>query len=124
MAASKTTKITYWITTGLIFLWEGLMPALTGHSKMAKDGILNLGYPEYFITLLVVFKVLGSVAIILPMVPARVKEWAYAGLTFSLISAIVSNAVVMGFAVSLIPLSVLVILIISYITYHKIKENK
>ena len=53
----KTTKIVYWVTTILIFLFEGVMPALTGHSEMSKQGITHLGYPLYFVTLLVVFKV-------------------------------------------------------------------
>jgi hypothetical protein len=92
----KKNKIIFWIATGLIFLFEGVMPALTGHSEMAKQGIMHLGYPEYFVTMLVIFKVLGSLALIIPQVPARLKEWAYAGLMFNMISASISNGVVDG----------------------------
>ena len=29
-------KITFWVTTGLLFLMEGVMPALTSQTEMAK----------------------------------------------------------------------------------------
>ena len=86
----KKDKIIYWVTTGFIFLWEGLMPALTSHTELAVEGIRHLGYPDYFRVMLTVFKVLGSLAIIIPAVPARIKEWAYAGLFFTMESAFVS----------------------------------
>ena len=33
----KTQKIIYWSTTGLIALFEGVMPALTSPTKLAKE---------------------------------------------------------------------------------------
>jgi hypothetical protein len=116
----KSINIIYWITTGLIFLFEGVMPALTGHSEMSRNGIMHLGYPEYFITLLVSFKVLGALALIIPQVPARLKEWAYAGFTFNFISALVSNWAVDGFTGGIIfILVVMAVLAVSYVYYHK-----
>lgn len=116
----KSTNIIYWGTTGIIFLFEGVMPALTGHSDMSRNGIMHLGYPEYFITLLVSFKVLGALALVIPQVPARLKEWAYAGFTFNLISAIVSNWAVDGFTGGIIFILVVwAILAVSYVYYHK-----
>jgi hypothetical protein len=125
MAATKTTKITFWVTTILIFLFEGVMPALTGHTEMAKEGIRHLGYPEYFGTMLVIWKVLGSISITVPKIPSRIKEWAYFGLALSMFSAFVSNTVVDGLnnGQSLFPLVILAILVTSYVTYHKLKEN-
>ena len=81
---SKTNKmkkinIIYWTTTIIIFLMEGVMPAFTSQTELAKEGIRHLGYPEYFGNALVVFKVLGALALIIPQVPNRIKEWAYAG---------------------------------------------
>ena len=49
---------------------------------MAKEGIRHLGYPEYFGNTLVVFKILGVLAVIIPQVPKRIKEWACAGIAF------------------------------------------
>jgi DoxX-like family len=120
----KKDQIIYWVTTGLLFLSEGVMPALTGHTKMSIDGFLHLGYPEYFVTILVVFKVLGALALIIPMVPARIKEWAYAGLAFNFICAFISYWIVDGLnGLTLIPLIFLAVLVVSYVYYHKINST-
>jgi hypothetical protein len=120
----KTNKIIFWVTTTLIFLFEGVMPALTSQTEMAKEGIRHLGYPEYFGVMLTVFKVLGALALIIPQVPARVKEWAYAGFAIDFIAAFVSNAAVDGFSgITFFPLLVFAVLIVSYVCYHKIKTG-
>ncbi len=49
----------------------------------------QLGYPDYFLVLLGVAKVLGVIAILAP-VPRVLREWAYAGFTFNVVSAFVS----------------------------------
>lgn len=121
----KTTKIIFWTTTILIFLFEGVMPALTSQSELAKEGIKHLGYPEYFGNALVVFKILGVLALIIPQVPGRIKEWAYAGFAFDFIFASISHFAVDGINFqSFFPLIVLAVLIASYITYHKIQRYK
>ena len=56
----KTTKIIYWTTTILIFLFDGLMPALTSNTELASQGISHLGYPDYFRVMLTFFKVIGA----------------------------------------------------------------
>jgi hypothetical protein len=118
----KKTKIVFWVSTTLIFLFEGVMPALTGHSQMAIEGITSLGYPVYFVSILTVFKVLGALALIIPKVPARVKEWAYAGFAIDFISAFVSIWVVAGLMpMTFFPLVVFAVLIVSYVSYHKMK---
>ncbi len=75
----KKINIIYWTATIIIFLMEGVIPALTGNTELAKEGIRHLGYPDYFRIELIVFKVIGALVLILPMVPLRIKEWAYAG---------------------------------------------
>lgn len=121
----KTTKILFWTTTILIFLFEGVMPALTSQSELAKEGIKHLGYPEYFGNALVVFKILGVLALIIPQVPGRIKEWAYAGFAFDFIFASISHFAVDGMDFQgFFPLIVLAVLIISYVTYHKIQRYK
>lgn len=121
----KTTKIIFWITTGLIFLFEGVMPALTSQTELAKEGIRHLGYPEYFGVMLTVFKVLGSIVLILPNLPRKIKEWAYAGFAFDFIAACVSHWAVDGLnGLTFFPLIVFAILIISYVQYDKIERQK
>ena len=120
----KTNRIIYWISTGFIFLFEGVMPALTSQTEMAKEGIRHLGYPAYFGTLLTIFKVTGACVLIIPRIPGRIKEWAYAGFAFELIFAFLSYMAVEGFSVlAFFPLVVLLILLVSYTNYYRIKER-
>ena len=124
MAAIKTTKVIYWTTTGIIFLFEGVLPALTSHTELAVEGIRHLGYPDYFRVMLTVFKVLGALALILPLVKGRFKEWAYAGFGIVMISACVSHTAVDGFGgQSIFPLVIFAILITSYLSYHKLVDK-
>ena len=121
----KKAKIIFWITTIIIFLFEGVMPALTSQSEMAKEGIRHLGYPEYFGNALVVFKILGVLILVIPSIPKNVKEWAYAGFGFDFIFASISHFAVDGVNFqSFFPLIFLVILGISYHYYHKIEHYK
>lgn len=121
----KKDKIIFWTATIIIFLFEGLMPALTSHTELAKEGIRHLGYPEYFGTILVVFKVSGALALIIPQVHNRIKEWAYAGFAFTFIFACISHWVIDGFGfLTILPLIILVILVVSYVFYHKIYSSK
>lgn len=119
----KAIKITYWVTTSLIFLFEGVLPALTSQTEEAKEGIRHLGYPAYFGTMLTVFKVLGALALIIPKVPTRIKEFAYFGFAIDFIAALVSLGAVDGVnAMTLAPLFAMVLLVVSYITYIKINK--
>ena len=121
----KKGIIAYWVCTIIIFLMEGVMPALTSQTEMAKQGISHLGYPAYFGNILVIFKVLGALALLLPIVPAKIKEWAYAGFTFNFIFAFLSHGMVDGFTgLTYFPLVIMAILWISYLQYHKIFIKK
>lgn len=121
----KTTKITFWISTSLIFLFMGVMPALTGHTEMAKEGTRHLGYPQYFGMALNIFKIIGSLALIIPQIPKVLKEWAYAGFVFDIIFAIISLWAVDGFnAMLLVPVIVMAVLLVSYFSYHKLQNSQ
>ena len=113
-------NIIYWISTGIIFLFEGVMPALTSQTEMAKEGIRHLGYPDYFGAALTFFKVLGALILILPQAKGRIKEWAYAGFTFDFLFAAISYAAVDGFGfLAFFPIVILLILGASYWSYQK-----
>jgi len=117
----KRDKIFFWITTIIIFLFEGVMPALTAQTELAKQGISHLGYPPYFGNALVVFKVLGALILVIPQIPKRIKVLAYAGFTFNFLFASISHFAVDGMNFqSFFPLIFLVILGISYRYYEKI----
>lgn len=121
----KKDKIIYWTATIIIFLMEGVMPALTSQTELAKEGIRHLQYPIYFGNALVVFKVIGTLVLIVPYVPRYVKEWAYAGFGFVFLFASISHMAIDGLNFqSIMPLIFLGILIVSYRYYYKINNYK
>lgn len=93
----KKDKIIYWTITGLFsaFMLFSSVPGAILEPE-AKQFINHLGYPDYFIQLISWLKILGIVAILVPGFPT-IKEWAYAGLCFDLVGAIVSIIAVEGF---------------------------
>jgi uncharacterized membrane protein YphA (DoxX/SURF4 family) len=116
----KKYQIIFWVTAGLIFLTQGLMPILTVNAPEAKEAMAHLGYPTYFGLMLAIFKLLGGLAIVIPQIPNRVKEWAFAGFAIDFICAFISFVAVDGLtAVSLIPLAAIIILVVCYIAHHK-----
>ena len=79
------------ILTAFCFLTGGAA-YLYGVDETVR-GMLSLGYPVYFVTILGTWKILGSLAILVPRFP-RLKEWAYAGIAFDLIGAALSHLAV------------------------------
>ena len=117
----KTIKLTYWICTAVIFLWEGLMPALTSHTELAVESIRSLGYPDYFRQMLTVFKVAGAIVLLLPFFQRRIKEWAYAGFGFVFISAFISHLATSGWTPNLVlPPILFAVLFFSYRAWYKL----
>jgi len=81
----------YWVVTGvfcLLFVIGG-----SGHlvrAETIRQGMAQLGYPAYVMTILGVAKLLGVVAVLVPGRPL-LKEWAYAGFSFDLLGATASH---------------------------------
>jgi len=120
----KKKKIIFWTATSIIFLFEGVIPAFTSQTELAKEGIRHLGYPVYFGTALVVFKILGVLALMIPQISTRLKEWAYAGFAFDFLFASISYFAIEGVVfLSFFPLLFLIILIVSYVYFHKINDS-
>ncbi len=119
----KKNKILFWTSTVFLFLFEGIMPlsALIFAPSSATAGTVYLQYPTYFAYVIIAFKVLGSIALVIPRLPRQLKEWTYAGFGFNFICASVSHFVIDGFVfVSFFPLIIFAIAIVSYITYFKV----
>lgn len=93
MTKSKTVVIAFWIVTALFCVemiftayWEWFTP-------QAAQAFARLGFPAAsFRVELSVAKMLGVLALLVPAIPARVKEWAYAGFAFNLVSALIAHA--------------------------------
>ena len=96
MEDSMTSKhrIAYWVTTAilaLVMLSGGAADVLRQHDTAA--GMVHLGYPLYFLTILGIWKLLGGAVVLAPGLP-RLKEWAYAGAVFDLTGATISHLAV------------------------------
>jgi hypothetical protein len=111
----RTRRIAYWAATGFAAIALG---AIGGADLLRVpaivDGLAHLGYPAYFATILGTWMLLGAAAILAPGL-SRVKEWAYAGVFFTLTGAALSHAA-SGDPVSkiLVPLLVLGAIVASW----------
>ncbi|MCC4213593.1 DoxX family protein [Leeuwenhoekiella parthenopeia] len=122
----KKIKIIFWVATTIIFLMEAVMPlgTLIFAHEYFNAGTKPLGYPDYFAYTLIICKILGATALMLPKLPIKLREWAYAGLTFNLIFAVISHIVVdKNISYIIMPLVVGAILAVSYIYNQKIQSN-
>lgn len=80
-------RVAYWVCTGLVVFFIG--SGGVAYAMQVPDvvqGVVALGFPAHFVVLLGVWKVLGSIAIVVPGFPL-IKEWAYAGIMFDLTGA-------------------------------------
>jgi hypothetical protein len=123
-STTKNTKIIYWVSTGILaaFILPGIFFA---GSKMAMDGTAHLGLPLWFHWELSIGKFIGGLILIFPFFPERIKEWAYVAFGIDFISATIAILAVDGVAGMWYPAPIcFIILIISYITYHKLRDRK
>jgi uncharacterized membrane protein len=91
---SQKRLIAYWIATGIVaaeFAVGGVMDLLRLPPFFAI--VKHLGYPDYFPTILGLWKVLGVTAVLAPRFPI-LKEWAYAGMFFTMSGAAASHVAV------------------------------
>lgn len=93
MPTSKKWVTGFWIATGLFCL----QIAFTAYAQLSlpqvAEAFTHLGFPSYFRVELSLAKFVGVVLLLAP-VPARLKEWAYAGFAFDLGSAIIAHLAV------------------------------
>jgi uncharacterized membrane protein YphA (DoxX/SURF4 family) len=123
---TKRNKIIYWIAT----VWLALGMVSTGVGQVIKmkegqgalDSVTHLGYPVYILTILGVWKLLGSIAILVPKFPL-IKEWAYAGFFFVMTGAAFSHLAVGDPFTAVLPsLSLIVLTGVSW--YFRPAERK
>ena len=109
-------KIAYWSTTGIVAL--SLLMALTylTGSEQVVSGFTRSGYPQHLRIVLGIAKPVAAIVLLLPGM-ALLKEWAYAGVTFAWVMAFISAySIREGAQIWSIPLVLLVILTVSYVT--------
>jgi hypothetical protein len=90
MPRSNGIVIAFWIVTALFCLQIGFTAYAQLRLPQVAEAFTHLGFPAYFRVELALAKLLGVVLLLAP-VPPRLKEWAYAGFAFTLVSALIAH---------------------------------
>jgi hypothetical protein len=94
LVAANTTPnaktIVYWIVTTLFCMQMSFTAYAQLRLPQVSEAFTHLGFPDYFRVELSWAKLLGIVLMLAP-VPARLKEWAYAGFAINLASALIAH---------------------------------
>ncbi|MBK8852321.1 MAG: DoxX family protein [Saprospiraceae bacterium] len=118
----KGKKITYWIAT----LWLALGMVSTGIVQLMQmdeevQKFNELGYPAYLMTVLGIWKMLGTIAILLPRFP-MLKEWAYAGFFFAMSGAALSHLILHNSFAEIAPS--LLLLTLTFVSWYLRPDNR
>jgi hypothetical protein len=89
-AVAAGPKAIYWTVTALFCLQMSFTAYAQLKLPQAAEAFTRLGFPDYFRVELSWAKLLG-VAVLLAPVPARLKEWAYAGFAINIASALIAH---------------------------------
>ena len=129
---TKRERTIYWTTTGIVcavmvfsiinFVFNDHFPFPNG-----KEGaFVHLGLPNYFKIELTIAKTLGVLALLIPTIPAKIKEFAYFGFAITLLSAAIAHFARGDAELSILfvidPLIFFGILVVSY--WYFIKMNR
>ncbi len=108
---TRKGKLIYWIATGLLAFGmtaQGVAQIL--QAKGYADMMAQLGYPQYLLPIIGVWKLLGVAAILTPRF-SLAKEWAYAGFFFLMSGAAVSHLAAGDRPETVVPALILLLLI-------------
>lgn len=110
-----TKKIIYWVLTGIVALMMIMSAVMYLTNPEIAQNFTKMGFQDFFRIELAIAKAIGAVVLLIPVIPARIREWAFAGFAITFISAFVAH-VSMGDPTSMtvMPLIMLVILSISH----------
>jgi DoxX-like protein len=116
--------IVYWVSTVVV----AALAAFAGFSYLmaqpeAVQGFAHVGYPQQLRIMLGIAKPAGAIALMIPGLPI-LKEWAYAGLTFAWIAAVVAHYRAGDGPTAFVPLALLVVLGISYATRPESRRSR
>ncbi len=128
-------KIIYWASTGIVtfimtfsiinFVFNDHFPFPSGK----ESAFVHLGLPHYFKIELTAAKILGVLALLVPQVPRKVKEFAYFGFGLTLASAAIAHFSVgdaqnLSVLYVLDPLFFLGVLVTSYLYWNKLGRGR
>src|SRR5712675_3183264 len=87
---TKKDRIIGWTATGIVcavMVYSIVNFTLFDRFPFPEGGFVHLGLPKYFRTELTIAKALGVLALLIPGVPAKIREFAYFGFAITLVSA-------------------------------------
>jgi|ERR1051326_4639710 hypothetical protein len=87
---TNTKNIVYRTVTGLFCLQMGFTAYAQLRVPQVAEAFHHFGFPDYFRVELSWAKLIGVLLLLAP-VPARLKEWAYAGFAINLASALIAH---------------------------------
>lgn len=124
-ALRRTISVLFWIFTALFCLEM----CFTAYYELLPQGYLafaRLGFPNgVFRFELSLAKLAGAVVLLVPMIPARLKEWAYAGFAINLVSAVIAHASIGDRPLAFVPSTLTGILwAISYFCWRRVQAQR
>ncbi len=93
MPRTRAIAIGFWVVTAVFCLQMAFTAYAELRLPQVADAFTHLGFPAYFRIELSWAKLAGVVVLLAP-VPARLKEWAYAGFAIDLGSALIAHVAV------------------------------
>src|SRR6266478_7684072 len=126
---TRRERAVYRTSTGLVlavmlfsivnFVFNDHFPFPNGR----EGAFAHLGFPPYFKVELTIAKILGILALVIPSVPFKVKEFAYFGFAITLVSASIAHLGRGDASLSVLfvidPLVFLGLLTVSYVYFEK-----
>lgn len=122
---TKKDKVIYWTATGIIVAIMSWSAVNFAFNPDYKEAFRHLGLPGWFKTELTVAKTLGVLALLIPGIPARLKEFAYFGFAVTLLSTPIAHL----FSGDSVWLEVahsffFICLVVSYLYHHKMLKAR
>src|SRR2546427_11930521 len=128
---TRRERIIYWITTGIVcavMIFSIVNFTFIDRFPFPEGAFVHLGLPGYFKAELTIAKILGVSALLIPGVPAKIREFAYFGFAITLISASIAHFSSGDARISVLfivnRLIFLVLLAVRYLYFTKMSGNQ
>ncbi len=121
----KSMTILFWIFTAL-FCLEMSFTAYYELLGQGAQAFTRLGFPSgTFRVELSLAKAAGVAVLLIPMIPVRLKEWAYAGFAINLVSAVIAHLSISDRLLAFVPSTLTSVLwMVSYLSWRRIETAR
>jgi Zn-dependent protease with chaperone function len=127
---TRRDRIIYWTTTGIVaavMVFSIINFTFLQGFPFPEGGFVHLHLPNYFRIELTTAKILGLLALLVPGVPTKIKEFAYFGFGITLLSASIAHFSVGDASRSVLfildPLIFFCLLTVSYFYFNKMTRS-